>query len=91
MSAKKSASPAILRLLRLRDLQRRVPLARSTIYKKIAVGAFPPPIALGPRAVGWLESDVEGWIRARARLCRSATCVDDLTRENAITPVRGRQ
>src|SRR5262249_44851841 len=52
-------------ILRLKDLQRRIPLSRSAIYAKISAGEFPPPIALGPRAIGWLASDVENWIQSR--------------------------
>lgn len=62
MSATKPAS-----ILRLKDLQERIKLSRSGIYAKISAGQFPPPIILGPRAVGWLESDIEQWIKSRLR------------------------
>lgn len=52
-------------ILRLKHLRQRVKLSRSTIYAKIAAGDFPSPITLGPRAVGWLESDIERWITSR--------------------------
>lgn len=52
-------------ILRLKDLQQRIKLSRSTIYAKIAAGDFPSPITLGPRAVGWLESDIQKWITSR--------------------------
>lgn len=52
-------------VLRLRDLQQRLPLSRSAIYAKIAAGEFPLPISLGPRAVGWLASDIDKWIQSR--------------------------
>ena len=52
-------------ILRLKDLQQRIKLSRSTIYAKIAAGDFPSPITLGPRAVGWLESDIQKWIKSR--------------------------
>jgi prophage regulatory protein len=52
-------------ILRLKDLQQRLTLSRSTIYAKMAAGDFPAPIALGPRAVGWLASDVQKWIKSR--------------------------
>jgi len=52
-------------ILRLKDLLQRIRLSRSTIYVKIAAGEFPPPIALGLRAVGWLESDIQKWIESR--------------------------
>lgn len=40
-------------------------LARSTIYKFIAQGAFPKPIPLGDRRVGWLDSEIQDWIMKR--------------------------
>ncbi len=60
-----SASTKPTSILRLKDLQQRVPLSRSTLYAKIAAGAFPSPITLGPRAVGWLASDIDKWIQSR--------------------------
>ena len=48
--------------LRLPQVRARTGLSRSTIYARIATGDFPNAIALGPRAVGWLESDVDIWI-----------------------------
>jgi prophage regulatory protein len=40
-------------------------LSKSTIYDKIARGEFPAPVHLSTRAVGWLASEVEGWLEAR--------------------------
>jgi len=48
--------------LRLRQVQQRVGLGRSTIYERIKTGEFPRPHHLGERAVGWLSSDIENWI-----------------------------
>ncbi len=42
-----------------------VGLSRSTIYALMAAGKFPKSISLGERAVGWLESDIQGWIDSR--------------------------
>ena len=30
-------------------------------------GRFPRPVALGVRAVGWIEAEVDEWIRGRIR------------------------
>jgi prophage regulatory protein len=38
---------------------------RSGIYQEIADGTFPKQINLGPRAVGWLESEIQAWIDSR--------------------------
>ena len=57
-------------LLRRKDVQIRTGLARSTIYLYIQQGAFPKPVTLGRRAVGWLESEVSAWITERVRVAR---------------------
>ena len=51
-----------VRILRLPEVKNRTGLSRSTIYQRSAAGDFPPRIHLGPRAVGWLESDVTRWL-----------------------------
>ncbi len=43
----------------------RTGLSRSTIYVRLAAGCFPRPVALGGRAVGWIEAEVDEWIRER--------------------------
>ena len=58
-------------ILRRKQVQARTGLARSTMYQQIQDGKFPRPIALGPRAVGWLESEVSNWIAERVRVARS--------------------
>lgn len=55
-----------LSLIRRKDVETRTGLSRSTIYARIAAGTFPSPIDLGGgRAVAWLESDIDAWIRQR--------------------------
>ncbi|HZM46441.1 MAG TPA: AlpA family transcriptional regulator [Burkholderiales bacterium] len=49
-------------LLRMRHVKARTGLSRSTIYLKIKTGEFPAQVSLGPRAVGWLEAEVDRWI-----------------------------
>jgi prophage regulatory protein len=60
------------KVLRLPGVQGITGLGRSTLYKAIKEGAFPPSIALGKRAVGWLESDVQEWLDSRIALPRSS-------------------
>ena len=33
--------------------------------RALAEGCFPQPVPLGARAVGWIESEVDNWIRER--------------------------
>ena len=49
-------------ILRRKQVQDRTGLSRSTIYLRIQQGTFPRPISLGPRAVGWLENEIEAWL-----------------------------
>lgn len=57
--------------LRLPAVLARTGLSRSTIYLRIAQGAFPKPVKLGgARAVGWIEAEIEEHLArqiARAR------------------------
>ncbi len=57
-------------ILRRKQLEMRTGLSRSTIYQYIKDGVFPKPVPLGPRAVGWIESDVSEWIATRVRIAR---------------------
>jgi prophage regulatory protein len=57
-------------ILRRKQVELRTGLSRSTIYQYIKDGVFPKPVPLGPRAVGWLESDVSEWIAGRVKIAR---------------------
>jgi len=52
-------------VLRLPDVILRTGLSRSTIYERMSRDAFPKPIRLTGRAVGWRDSDIEAWIDSR--------------------------
>ncbi|MBX9606547.1 MAG: AlpA family transcriptional regulator [Gammaproteobacteria bacterium] len=58
-------------ILRRRQVEQRTGLSRSTLYQYIKEGNFPKPVPLGPRAVGWLESDVCDWIASRIRIAQN--------------------
>ena len=55
------------RIIRLPELKLMTGYSRSSIYSKISEGTFPKPIVLGG-SVGWLETDVLGWIEERAKM-----------------------
>lgn len=55
----------IPKILRLPAVKSMTGLSRSSIYQKIIDGDFPRSILLGPRTVGWLESEVAAWIQAK--------------------------
>ena len=52
-------------ILRRKQVEARTGLSRSTLYARIKAGTFPAPVSLGPRAVGWIESDVQRWVSDR--------------------------
>ena len=54
-----------LSILRLNEVKRRTGLSRSSIYAKIAEGDFPSQVSLGKRAIGFVESEIDGWIAQR--------------------------
>jgi prophage regulatory protein len=56
-----------MRVIRLKAVMDYTGLARSTIYKYIKEGLFPKPISLGSRSVGWIQREVEEWIRVRIK------------------------
>jgi len=58
-------------ILRLPAVKARTGLSRSSIYLRVADGSFPRPISLGARAVGWVESEIEGWIAGKILKSRS--------------------
>ena len=54
-----------MRILRRPAVETTTGLSRSTIYQHMQAGTFPKPIRLGAKAVGWLESEIIAWIKAR--------------------------
>ena len=52
--------------LRTKELVQRVGLSRPTIWRLEKDGLFPKRRQLGPKAVGWLEDEVEKWMASRA-------------------------
>jgi prophage regulatory protein len=56
------------RILRRPEVEAYTGLSRSTIYAMIADGAFPKPVRLGKRAVGWPEATIIEWLDARSNV-----------------------
>ena len=61
------------RLLRLGEVAARTGLSRTTIYVWRIEGRFPQAVLLGTRNVGWIESEIEEWIRERIAETRGGT------------------
>ena len=61
----------VSKVLRLKHVQERVGLGRSTIYDRMNPksprydSTFPKPIKLGIAAIGWIEAEIDAWIKSR--------------------------
>jgi len=66
------------RIIRLPEVRVMTGLSRSGIYARINQNspgfdpAFPQPVNLGVRSVGWVASEVEDWINAQIANSRRA-------------------
>jgi prophage regulatory protein len=61
--------PAI-QILRLPQVCELTGLGRSMIYQLEADDRFPKRIKIGIRAVGWLQAEVQAWLRTRIQFSR---------------------
>jgi prophage regulatory protein len=52
------------RLLKRTEVEARVGLGTSTIYRRMEQGTFPRPRHLGGGVVRWLEADIIDWIES---------------------------
>lgn len=51
--------------LRLGSVERFTGLARSTIFRLVALKDFPAPVRVGVRAIAWRRADLEQWSESR--------------------------
>lgn len=49
-------------LLKLKEVEQRTSLGKSTIYRRIKEGTFPPPRRIGDTMSRWNSLDIERWI-----------------------------
>lgn len=54
--------PAPDRIIRMETVRARTGLSRSTIYRKIKEGTFPPQLRISIHGAGWRESDINSWV-----------------------------
>ncbi len=54
-----------MRILRRKALIPKVGYSAATIDRLEAAGLFPRRLKLGPNSIGWLEAEVEAWIKQR--------------------------
>ena len=54
-------------MMNRREVEARVGLGRSSLYRMMRDGTFPEPLKVGARAVRWPASEIEDWMSKRAR------------------------
>jgi prophage regulatory protein len=54
-----------MKIIRLKQVMETTGLARSTIYKFIAAGTFPKSVPLGGKSVGWVDEEIQEWVKAK--------------------------
>lgn len=54
-------------ILSLNEVTQLTRYSRTSIYRKERAKQFPPRVRLGPKKVGWVASEVEGWMKDRPR------------------------
>ena len=64
------------RILRFPEVSARTGVSRSRLYNAMADGTFPDSIAIGERAIGWVEAEVDAWIDA---------CIDRSRKERELS------
>ncbi len=56
------------RLLRWPAVHKVILRSRTTTWRDIRAGTFPPPIKIGENAVAWYEDEIVAWQEARPRV-----------------------
>ena len=54
-----------IRILRQPEVRERVGYSDVQIWRMEKAGKFPQRVQLGPKAVGWVESEVDSWLQER--------------------------
>ena len=55
------------RLLTRHEVEHRIGIKRSALYRMMRAGIFPLPKKIGPRAVRWSLEEIESWLEAQPR------------------------
>jgi prophage regulatory protein len=73
-----------LTILRRKQVEARTGLSRSSIYARLRQNpkrpgdydsTFPKPISVGAKAVGWIEAEIDEWVRERIAASRTTSSI----------------
>lgn len=54
-----------MNILKIERVIEKTTLGRSSIYAFVKAGKFPPPVKMGPRHNGWVESEIDAWVKSQ--------------------------
>lgn len=60
-----SHTQTIRRFIKRQEVESITGLSCTEIYRRISAGTFPKQVALGPKSVVWVESEIRAWCDAR--------------------------
>ena len=74
LSHRVSEQVKFVQILRHAEVRKRLKISSAKLFEMVAKGQFPKPFLIVPggRAVGWLESTVDGWILERQQMLKEA-------------------
>jgi prophage regulatory protein len=62
-----------MRILRLPEVEHKTGYRHTTIYMLMNEGRFPRSVPLGNKSRGWIEAEIDDWIRERIAARDGAT------------------
>ena len=71
-------------MLRPSEVMARTGLSRTTLWRRVRAGTFPPPTELGANAIGWPASAISAWLTSRPQRTYGAVTPYRAT-EEAVT------
>ena len=54
-----------MKILRVDEVTERIGVCRGTLWRWEKLGLFPKKIQIGRRAMGWLEEDIDNWLKEK--------------------------
>lgn len=60
----------VRRFIKRQDVESITGLSCTEIYRRIAAGAFPKQVTLGPKCVVWIEAEIHAWCDKQIAACR---------------------
>ncbi|MGE8435428.1 MAG: helix-turn-helix transcriptional regulator [Pseudomonas palmensis] len=61
MAIPTNITPPARRFIKRQDVESITGLSCTEIYRRIAAGAFPKQVTLGPKCVAWIEAEIHTW------------------------------